>query len=71
MPGIPGLVPGGLFDPMMPPPPHMWPHPGMVPPQPHAPPNPANPTEGANQPPVPPPADGREGGADQGMGLLQ
>lgn len=65
VPGVPGQPgPGGLFNPMMPPP-HMWPHPGMVPPQPPAPPNPA---EGANQPPVPQPtaADG-QGGPDQGM----
>lgn len=65
VPGVPGQPgPGGLFNPMMPPP-HMWPHPGMVPPQPPAPPNPA---EGANQPPVPQPtaADG-QGGPDQGL----
>lgn len=64
IPGVPGQpAPGGMFNPMMPPP-HMWPHPGMVPPQPPAPPNPA---EGVNQLPVPPPVAGNgQGAAEQG-----
>ena len=66
MQGMPP-VPGGLFNPMMGPPPHMWP-PHMVPPAPPVPPaapvpppNPTNPAEGENQTPGSPPAAEGEG----------